>query len=97
MKNRKLKISPKATSVSSERREDVERVLARSYHRSQKIKAGKLKAQFEQSSAQYVMRFQDYLKPNKRNKILTKLGLSEIHLASDRKIKSGPSSSQGTC
>jgi hypothetical protein len=66
-----------------EKQQEFQRVIGTSVHRQQAKRAGKMRHAYQQSSAQYLMRFQDFQKPSKRNRILRELGLETIHLPCD--------------
>src|SRR4051794_29672912 len=57
---------------------DFSLVQAVSFHHRQASKARKLRAIYSHSPAQYVMNFQQFQKPSKRNKILTEHGWDKI-------------------
>lgn len=57
---------------------DFSLVQAASFHHRQASQARKLRAIYSQSPAQYVMNFQQFQKPSKRNKILAEHGWEKI-------------------
>lgn len=65
------------------KRQVSEQAIAISAHQAEAARAGKLRKAFEQSSAQYVMRFQDFRKPSRRNNILREFNLEPMHFPFD--------------
>ena len=57
---------------------DFSLVQAASFHHRQASQARKLRAIYSQSPAQYIMNFQQFQKPSKRNSILTEYGWEKI-------------------
>ncbi len=77
----KWKDVPSVESV--EHQQDLRRKMAIAQERSRASLARRMRQAFSQSTAQHVMRFQDFQNPKRRNKILRDFGLEPIHLPFD--------------
>jgi hypothetical protein len=77
----KWKDVPSVEAVENE--QDLRRKESIARERSRASLARRMRQAFSQSTAQYLMRFQDFQNPKRRNKILRDYGLDPIHLPFD--------------